>query len=440
MSPQFQFARRACAVQLAEKYNKKCPQALKRFGDEFVMSELESRWLFRDSGTAELGPPKNRSFSANYVSAVARCLLAGLLLAVLLFFPVITRGQDAPSRTVGRVQGKDISIEGGTAADNGGATAASSMYVANGSIVTVHSGHARMTLFAGGEVEICGPAKFTVLVSGDAITLALNFGRIHMALPAKTALRVFTPAVIGTPLDIGGAARDVTVGLNLDDSLCVLATSGAIQLEHQFTGEKLIVPEAGEFFLNGEKLLPVAGTPGSCQCTADEPIPASPATTAEFAVAVPSSAAPTAAPAEKSSAAAPAPQSSAEYEVLAHANGEHPVAPPAKDSPAAPLVSVATDTAVAPALTFSANSTVPPPRPYAGPSPDMIVLIREAQVSPEYEFSGHVAAPEFAQAMQNALGEKAAAPPAQTPADPPADASKKKKGGFWSAVKRAFGH
>jgi hypothetical protein len=375
------------------------------------------------------------------LSLYAWRLLAGLLLAVLSFCPpspMIAHGQDAPSRAVGRVQGRDISIEGGMAADNGGTTAAPNMTVVNGSIVTVHSGHARMTLFAGGEVEICGPAKFTVLVSGDAITLALNFGRVHMALPAKTALRVFTPAVIGTPLDIGGAARDVTVGLTLDDSLCVLATSGAIQLEHQFTGEKLIVPEAGEFFLNGEKLLPVAGTPGSCQCTADEPIPTLPATITEFAVVAPSPVAPAAAPDSKPPASAPAPESSTEYSMLAHSNDEHPVAPPAKDSSDQPPASMSVSSAVAPALTFSANSSVPPPRPYAGPSPDMIVLIREAQVSPEYEFSGHVAAPEFVQAMQHALGETAPAP--QTPAaDPPVDASKKKKGGFWSALKRAFG-
>ena len=87
-------------------------------------------------------------------------------------------------------------------------------------------------------------------MSGDAITLALNFGRVRAQLPESTALRIFTPTIIGTPLDIAGGARDVTVGLSLDDSLCVTATSGAIQLEHQFTGEKLIVPQAGEFFLN----------------------------------------------------------------------------------------------------------------------------------------------------------------------------------------------
>ena len=125
-----------------------------------------------------------------------------------------------------------------------------------------------LTLFAGGEVDICGPAKFTVLLSGDAITLALNFGRVRVNLPANTDLRIFTPTIMGTPLGISGGPRDVSVGLSLDDSLCVLATSGAIQLEHQFTGEKLIVPQAGEFFLNAGRLLPVAGTPGSCQCNA----------------------------------------------------------------------------------------------------------------------------------------------------------------------------
>jgi hypothetical protein len=69
-----------------------------------------------------------------------------------------------------------------------------------------------------------------------------------------------------------------------------------------------------------------------------------------------------------------------------------------------------------------------------------MVLIREAKVSPEWQFSGHVEPPEFAAAMQHALGGKPVAsdqpPPAgaHTPAQP-----KKNKGGFWAALKRAFG-
>jgi len=350
---------------------------------------------------------------------------------------------------VGRIAGKDISVEDGIRTNAG--TSAEGTDVSNGSVVTVHSGKARLTLLTGGQVEICGPAKLTVLLSGDAITLALNFGRLRAELPAKTSLRIFTPTIVGTPIDISGGSREVTVGLNLDNSLCVLATSGAIQLEHQFSGERIIVPEAGEFFLNGGQLLPVAGTPGTCQCLADEP--AKPATSPlEFAAVVPLAAAPQL----QSSAAAAAiavpvarlpgppekfePDSapSIEYSVLQHANQGHPLATSVRrETPAAaPSSSLTGSAAVVPALVFSSTTPLPPP----GPSPDAMLLIRQVQVSPEWQFSGRVEPPEFATAMQHALGEKPISsdqpPPAgaQTPAQP-----RKKKGGFWAALKRVFG-
>ena len=215
----------------------------------------------------------------------AAALVFGL--AALLAAPV--RAQQPPPEAVGEVQGNDVTVDGGTAAMLGTSTNAPKMFVSNGSVLTVHSGTAVMTLFAGGEVDICGPAKITILRSSGAITLALNFGRMRVQLPPKTSLRVFTPTVIGTPLDIGGGARDTTVGLNLDDSMCVLATSGAIQLANQFTDQTLIVPQSGEFFLSAGQLQPVAGKPGSCQCTAVKPQPPAspPAQIPEFAQTTP---------------------------------------------------------------------------------------------------------------------------------------------------------
>ena len=400
-----------------------------------------------------------------------RSALGALLIAAMLAWPVVARARDAQNNAaataVGRIQGNDISVQDGIRtigpSDQG-------IDVSNGNVVTVHSGKARLTLFSGGRVEICGPARFTVLLSGNAITLALNFGRVRAELPTKTSLHVFTPTIVGTPIDIGGGPRDVTVGLNLDDSLCVLATSGAVQLEHQFSGEKIIVPEAGEFFLNGGQLVPVAGKPGSCNCFADEPAsrvvaplefaavvrskvaPQPQPTAAASAMAVPVAALP--APPSQPNAPAPAvaalatalaeqpvqpepePAPRIEYGVLQHANQGHPVTTSAKrGAPAAPPSPAASQTAL-PALVFSATTPLSPP----GPSPDAMVLIREAKVSPEWQFSGHVEPPEFAAAMQHALGEKPVAsdqPPlagAHTPAQP-----KKNKGGFWAALKRAFG-
>ncbi len=206
---------------------------------------------------------------------VSRRLQPILLVAALCLCAASSWAETQPPGAVARVEGKDISVENAMSAGSGVSQSQSApgAFVSNGSIVTVHSGHARMTLFAGGHVEICGPAKFTLLQTSDAITLAINFGRVQVQLPAASSLRVFTPTIIATPLGISGGERDVAVGLSLDDSLCVRATTGAIQLEHQFSGEKLIVPQAGEFFLNAGQLLPVAGTPGSCECDASDASP-----------------------------------------------------------------------------------------------------------------------------------------------------------------------
>jgi hypothetical protein len=371
----------------------------------------------------------------------------GILLGLILMSPITARAQGAPLDTIGQVDGRDVSIEGGAAARPGMDDPGRENYVSNGSIVTVHSGSARMKLFAGGEVSICGPAKFTVLLSEDSITVAVDFGRVRVRLPVKTALRVFTPTIIGTPLDISGGARDVTLGLNLDDSLCVRATSGAVQLEHQFTGEKLIVPQAGEFFLSAGKLMPVAGSPGGCACDPDEPqtTPARSAPGTDSATAIPMTPPamppqPGAATQTRAAVSAPAPESTLEYSVLAQGNDARPVVvPPKKTTPSAPPVTLPVYTVVLPPLVFQAGSPSPPPDPPG----EMILLIREARVSPEWEFAGHVAAPEFAQAVQSALGEGGPAQPS-----PPAtgagtsqteEKTPKKKGGFWASFRKAFG-
>jgi hypothetical protein len=373
--------------------------------------------------------------NARAFPALARGAHTGFLVGALLLGAVAARAQNPPPLTVGQVEGNDVSVEGGAAARNGTPTVAPRIYVSNGSTVTVHSGRARMTLFAGGKLEICGPAKFTVLLSGDSVTLALNFGRVRVQLPAQTSLRVFSPTIIATPIEISGGARDVTVGLNLDDSLCVLASSGALQLEHQFTGEKLIVPQRGEFFLNGGRLVPVAGRPGSCQCFAEErrtvPPPAAPPPEYAVATPLPTSPQPSSVASSQPSppSAEPIAEPSVEFSIPAHANETHPVAPPARGAHAtAPHASVPIYTVSLPALTFSASSPNPPP----DPTPDMFLLIREARVLPEWEFTGRVEVPGFIGAMQHALGEKSAA-------NEPVHTHKKKKGGFWAALKHFFG-
>jgi hypothetical protein len=322
--------------------------------------------------------------------SLPRWPLATLFLFVLLC-AATSRAQDLQG-AVGTVQGNDVSVS--SASGGAGATVGQNNVaapVASGSIVTVHSGQARLMLTSGGEVDICGPAKLTLLRSGDAITLALDFGRVRVQLPASTSLRIFTPTTIATPLDINGMPRDVTVGLELDDSLCVRAAGGALLLENQFSGEKLVVPQAGEFFLAQGKLIPVAKPGATCECVMSDaraiaPSPPLPS----LGLMAPAQTSPDSPPASTPEAEDAPAKSNVEFSTLTHANEAHPVMPPVKnEAPAPPPDAMPRYKIVMPPLAFSASSPAPP----AEPAMDMVLLIRSVQVEPGWEFKGHVNAP-----------------------------------------------
>jgi hypothetical protein len=367
-----------------------------------------------------------------------RVIFPLLFLSILPAYAAPVRDQDPPPGAIAWIQGNDISVDSGTTTVPSVPASGSTLFVTNGGVVVVHSGDARMALLGGGEVQICGPAKFTVLSSGNAITLALNFGRLHVELPAKTALRIFTPTIIATPIDISGGARDVTVGLSLNDSLCVLASGGALQLEHQFSGEKLIVPQSGEFQLDGGRLRPVAGTAASCACEAmqngapqSEPLEHAGESAPVIVPMQPKDTADTAA--KNAGAAVEAGGSAgAEFAIGPGANESHPVVPARKASPAStePPPIVPAYTVTVPPLSFLASFPKPPPDPEL----ETMLLVREAQVLPEWEFTGRVAAPAFAGAMKKALGEGPSPEGALT-------GSPGEKRGFWGLIKSIFvGH
>jgi hypothetical protein len=366
------------------------------------------------------------------VSSLRHSVPARILLAIVLLCPGLVCAQQPSPGTVGRVEGLDVSVEGGAPAGGGTAASAPSIFVENGSVVTVHSGQARLMLSTGGEIQICGPAKFTLLQSGGAITLALNFGRVRIQLPAATILRIFTPAVVATPLGIGSGLRDITIGLDLNDVLCVLATSGAIRLEQQFTGEVLDIPQAGEFFLAGGKLVPAAGASGSCRCAEMQPRVASPlpppipemGLTSQTNHSPP---APQPAPPTTAAVQAPPPEPPVEFSVPAHANEAHPLPPAEKSAaPTPPPASFPEYKIIMPPLTFSAASPDPPP----DPSPEMVLLVRVARDDPEWEFTGRVEAPRLEEVAQHTPSPRRQPRASKNP--------QKKKGGFWAALKRIF--
>lgn len=344
---------------------------------------------------------------------------------------------DQPQGVVAHIQGNDASVETTAAGSDTISSAEAGIDVANGSIVSVHSGQAHMTLISGGDVDICGPAKLTLLQSGKSITLALDFGRVRVQLPASTDLRIFTPTIIATPLDINGAARDITAGLDLDDSLCVTAGSGALLLENQFSGEKLVVPQGGEFSLAQGKLIPVAGAAGACQCVTLQTKEVIPPPEPSLGLMAPAHVDPPPAATAKANSpptepADTKPKSNVEYSVLGYANQVRPIAPPPKPAPSAPP---ATETpeykVVMPPLTFSASSPEPPPAPTA----DMILLIRTVHVEPDWEFTGHVDAPPMG---DKAKQKQVASTPKASSQGDASQATPRKKEGFWAKVKKIF--
>ena len=284
-------------------------------------------------------------------------VFAAVLLAISALFSLKLgriSAQDLPT-VVGRIEGDDLEVE--TTTPTGVETDAAPTVVASGSQVTLRSGHALLSLDGGGEISVCGPARFKLVKSAGAITLALDYGRVHPSLDSAETFTIYTPTIIATPISISGASRDTTLGLGQDGEMCVLTTHGALRVEPQFSDQSLIVPQGGTASLVGGQIESLHGDEAACSC--------------DF------------------------PRAAMEHRPPAATRTEisklnHPTQPEQKKTEDAPPPSTpATEpvyTVLMPALTFDANSPTPPP----DPSPESILLVREVRLSPSVVFRGHV--------------------------------------------------
>ena len=257
-------------------------------------------------------------------------------------------GPNAPE-IIGRLSGDDVSIKGAVTFDMGNGS--NSAVLASGSDVTIRSGKAKITLTEGGEIDICGPAHLSLLKSGHAITLALDYGRVHPTLNSAVSLNIYTPLYVATPLGIGQEARDLTVGLDAQGEMCVLADRGAVRLEQQLSGQSMLVPQGGQASLTNGQLDPLTNA-HTCSC--DIPVASLP-----VQMGVPG------------------------HAPIASAAAAPPTAGPATAAPVTPEPVYRVDV---PPLTF--DSTAPAPGP--DPDPQTIVLVRESRVQPDAVFQGHV--------------------------------------------------
>ena len=103
---------------------------------------------------------------------------AALLLACGIFAAHAAAQTTAP--ILGEIAGDDISVLGPSHIVNGNSSRA--ITFGGGSTVIVHAGKARVEFVGGGELEICGPAKFSVLASGEALTALFSFN-VGVELP-----------------------------------------------------------------------------------------------------------------------------------------------------------------------------------------------------------------------------------------------------------------
>jgi hypothetical protein len=299
--------------------------------------------------------------------------------------------QDFPA-IVGRIEGDDLEVATNT--PSGIEKDAGSTVVASGSDVTLHSGHALLLLNGGGEISICGPAHFKLIKSSSALTLALDYGRVHPSLESAEEFTIYTPTIVATPIAISGGLRDMTVGLEQSGEMCVFASRGAMRVEPQFSEQSMIVPQGGTVSLAGGQIQSLQADSSSCSC--DFP---------RAHMEAPESAPPSGPRPTRDVGALSAP-------LLPERKRVSNAAPPS--APAGEPVY----TVLMPPLSFDANSPEPPPEP----APETVLLVREVRLRPTVEFRGHVnpaPAPVAAHAAPPAPAAAAASSDNRPPAPPP---------------------
>lgn len=300
------------------------------------------------------------------------------LLAFSAVSPSLLPAQSAP-QIVGRVEGRDFVIEDSSSAAPipQDLTAGSSAVLASGRHLAVRSGQARILLNGGGEIVICGPARLQLLESQGSLTVALDYGTLHINVASAEHITIFTPLVVATPVSVGGDAREATIGLALTGEMCIRAASGAVRVEQQLSGQSLFVPQFGQLSLAGGQLAAAAPSAPGCACEIDaaQLSPASPASTHETIGAIGPAAPRTPVAEPKKPAIAP----------------PFPPPNPGRTSNGASLDPPSLDVPIyrvyMPPLIFDASSPVPPP----DPDPSTIILVRSVRVREDTVIRGTIA-------------------------------------------------
>ena len=181
------------------------------------------------------------------------------------FAALAARADNLPADAIGVIEGETISVEGPMTVEV--VRGQVKTLLRSGSDVHVKAGQARIDLVEGGQILICGPAHFSMLKAGGAITLALDSGTIHAQISSEVSLNVYTPQIQAHLISIGNGAEDVLVGLDSAGAMCIHANKGAVRVEQQLTGQTVLVPQSGDVSLTNGQIESLRTASGHCMCT-----------------------------------------------------------------------------------------------------------------------------------------------------------------------------
>lgn len=172
--------------------------------------------------------------------------------------------QPPPGDAVGVILGESIAVTGPMSIDV--AKGQVRTVLRSGADVRVKAGSARIDLAEGGQISICGPAHFSVLKSGGALTVALESGTIHAHIEHELVLTVYTPQIQAKPMAIGAGAQDTLIGFDAAGTMCIRANSGAVRLEQQLSAQSVIVPQGADVLLSNGQFETIRSGGNRCAC------------------------------------------------------------------------------------------------------------------------------------------------------------------------------
>ncbi len=204
------------------------------------------------------------STAHNGISSGRAIPLACAFLFAACFACPMARADNRPGDAIGVIEGEAISVDGPMTVEV--VRGQVKTVLRSGSDVHVKAGQARIDLVDGGQIMICGPAHFSVLKAGGAITLALDTGTIHAVVSSEVSLNIYTPQIQAHPISIGNGSEDLLVGLDSAGAMCIRANKGAVRVEQQLTGQSVLVPQSGDVSLTNGQIESLRAASGHCVC------------------------------------------------------------------------------------------------------------------------------------------------------------------------------